>query len=177
MSETAKVLQTPTPKETRLILGCRFLLLPIYLGLVICMLFYNIAFFRDLWSLGASFMGEHGEEYLLLGVLGLVDMAMIGSLVVMIIIGSYSVFVSEIRPEDMRGRAPRFIIGLTSGILKVKMGMSLVSVSSIHLLAAFMSEHSSWDSILKKLVIHLAFILSAFVFSRIEATLHPPAVH
>lgn len=160
-------------------LSSRFLLVPMYLGLIIAMLAYDWAFMKELWEMSHGLLSgaaEHTKEFLLVGVLGLLDSAMIANLIVMIMIGSHSIFVREIKADSFeKGAMPRFLIGLTSGILKVKMGSSLVSVSSIHLLTAFMNtEHNSWEELSKKLLIHFAFITSAYVFCVMETKMHPP---
>jgi uncharacterized protein (TIGR00645 family) len=160
----------------RAVLISRFFLIPMYVGLMVCMLMYNITFFKELWEMCHSFieMQENLKELLLLGVLSLLDMVMIANLIVMITIGSYSIFIKEIDSANVTF-APRFLRGLTSGILKVKMGTSLVSVSSIHLLTDFMNaKHTSWDDLTKKMIIHIAFIISAFAFAKMEAIIHPP---
>jgi uncharacterized protein (TIGR00645 family) len=162
------------------VLISRFFLIPMYVGLMVCMLMYNFTFFKELWGMCHSFFDmkdENLKELLLLGVLSLLDMSMIANLIVMITIGSYSIFIKEINCENVTF-APRFLRGLTSGILKVKMGTSLVSVSSIHLLTDFMNtKHSSWDDLLKKMFIHIAFIISAYAFAKMEAIIHPPVAH
>lgn len=156
------------------LLASRYLLVPMYLGLIVAMLAYDYAFMAELWHMAKHlFTVEDAKEFLLLGVLQLLDMAMIANLIIMIMIGSQSIFVDEI---DQKGsHMPRFLKGLTSGLLKVKMGASLVSVSSVHLLTDFMSiAHVSWDELLKKVILHSMFILAAYVFAVIEVKLHPP---
>ena len=161
-----------------LLLGSRYLLVPMFIGLILSMLAYNYAFLCELWSLGGSLFHHHEElkEFLLVSTLSLLDMAMIANLIIMIMIGSYSIFVSEIHAKKLGDKMPRFLIGLTSGMLKIKMGASLVSVSSIHLLTMFMNTaHTDWDDLLKKILIHVMFIVAAVYFAKIEVMTHPPA--
>jgi uncharacterized protein (TIGR00645 family) len=167
----------------KLLLKTRYLLVPMSFGLLFAMLLYDYAFFKDLWELFKSFFTAHDTEemrhILLIGVLGLLDALMVANLIIMIMIGSHSIFVQEITNEYFhKGKMPRFLKGLTSGMLKAKMGSSLVSVSSIHLLAAFMDvEKTPWEDLNKKLIIHGAFIVSALVFAFIEIKFHPPECH
>lgn len=172
------IVDGPRRLQEAQLLAARFMLVPMYVGLILVMFFYNYAFFLELCRMGVGIFHQTTElkEFLLMGALSLLDMAMIANLIVMIMIGSHSIFVAEILTKDFPGnRPPRFLIGLTSGLLKVKLGASLVSVSSIHLLGAFIStEHLEWSDLVKKLLIHGAFILSAFVFAKMEVELHPP---
>jgi uncharacterized protein (TIGR00645 family) len=159
------------------LMGSRFVLVPMYLGLSLYMAMYNIAFFGALWGCLVDFTTHPNfrefSEILKLAAIDAVDSVMIANLIVMISCGSYSIFVREIDTE--REHLPRFIKGMTSGILKVKIGGSLVGVSAVHLLASFINAKAvGWDVLLKQLVIHLSFILSAWVFARMEVLLHPP---
>jgi len=167
----------PTPKQPvveKVLLSSRYLLVPMYLGLIGAMICYNYAFMCELFHMATHLnTAENLKEFCLMGTLNLVDAAMVGNLIIMVMIGSHSIFVNEI--DSTRKGMPRFIKGLTSGLLKVKLGSSLVSVSSVHLLAAFMnSGHESWEELSKKIALHVAFIISAFIFAMMEVKLHPP---
>lgn len=97
----------------------------------------------------------------MLAVLGLIDITMIANLIKMIITGSYQSFVSKIENDDTER--------VSSGYLKVKMGGSLVGVSSIHLLQAFINTSSVTPTeLIAKCAIHLIFLVSTMGLSYID---------
>lgn len=158
----------------RLVFSIRWGLVPMYLGLWIAMISYNIHFFLELMGFlvkfspvfpFVSFPHNGGNEYLL-WILGLIDITMIGNLVVMTTIGGFSTFV---RAFDTTGRfrMPHWLVGLDSNTLKIKMGMSLVAVSAIHLLKTFMDSHhhAEWDVVLQQVLIHVVFIFTTIAFT------------
>lgn len=162
------------------VLASRYFLVPMYLGLIIYMAMYNVAFFGALYDSIREFITLHQDfkamkELLELAAIDGIDMVMIANLIVMITVGSHSIFVNEIEAHTKSEHLPRFIKGLTSGILKVKMGASLVGVSAVHLLTSFINVNKiGWGALSMQLVIHLSFILSAFVFAKMEIMMHPP---
>jgi uncharacterized protein (TIGR00645 family) len=156
-----------------LVLSGRYLIIPMYLGLTVGMVLYDITFFKELCHLFIHPF-DNAPEILMLGFLGLVDMTMIANLILTTTIGGYSIFVHEIRTNGNK-RMPRFLHHLTSGSLKIKMGGSLVGVSSIHLLTSFINvSNVSVADLTKQLVIHFSFIISALVMAKIETMCHPP---
>jgi uncharacterized protein (TIGR00645 family) len=158
-----------------LIFGIRWGLVPMYLGLWVSIVAYNVQFFREM---GEFFFDEHGHlrinsstDYLL-WVLNLIDITMIGNLVVMITVGGFSTFVKEFNLKSLQGK-PRWMNKLDSSTLKIKMGMSLVGVSAIYLLKTFMeSGTTSWDTIGKVVLIHVVFIFTTIAFSINARLLH-----
>ena len=168
----------------RLVFSIRWGLVPMYLGLWIAMISYNIHFFLELMGFlvkfspvfpFVNFPHNGGNEYLL-WILGLIDITMIGNLVVMTTIGGFSTFV---RAFDTTGRfrMPHWLVGLDSNTLKIKMGMSLVAVSAIHLLKTFMDSHhhAEWDVVLQQVLIHVVFIFTTIAFT-MNARLMPHKV-
>ncbi len=109
------------------------------------------------------------ETTLMLAVLTLIDITMIGNLIKMIITGSYQTFVEKITADHSEK--------VGSGLLKVKMGSSLVGVSSIHLLQSFInSSEQSNRELFVKVVIHMVFLLSTIGLSFIDF-LHSKSDH
>ena len=97
----------------------------------------------------------------MLAILGLIDITMIANLIKMIISGSYQSFVEKM-PNDHSEK-------MSSGMLKVKMGTSLIGVSSIHLLQAFINAAQiSSREIIVKVGIHLVFLLSTVGLAYID---------
>lgn len=158
------------------ILGGRYMIIPMYIGLTVGMCLYDFTFLQNLIELFKDPL-HNTEETLLLGFLGLVDMSMIANLVYMITCGGYSIFIHEIKPKN--GRLPRFLHHLTAGTLKIKMGGSLIGVSSIHLLKSFIdAQHiltiQAAIAVGLQIIIHLTFVLSALVMTKMEVMCHPP---
>lgn len=146
------------------IFSIRWGLVPMYLGLWVAIVAYNVHFFQEM----VEFLLNHTENTsaaYLLWILGLIDITMIGNLVVMTTIGGFSTFVKEFNLGKLTGK-PRWMNGLDSSTLKIKMGMSLVAVSAIHLLKTFMeAHHASWDQVGKESLIHVIFILTTLAFT------------
>ena len=178
-----------------LIFASRWLQLPLYLGLIIAQAFYVWQFMKELWHLGVGlFTGQvehvdadghaHVEAFtsgdMIIAVLGLVDVVMIANLLIMVIIGGYETFVSRIRLDDHPDQ-PEWLSHVNANVLKTKLAMSIIGISSIHLLASFIEaestiEKTGWQPLLWQTVIHLAFIVSAMALAWIDrvSTKHPP---
>ena len=169
---------TTTPTERRLqsavgstIFISRWLQAPLYLGLIVAQAVYVALFWKELIHLVQDFGGMTEEKIMLL-VLGLVDVVMIANLLIMVIIGGYETFVSRI---NMRGHPdePEWLSHVNPNVLKVKLAMSIIGISSIHLLKTFI-EASTYvaanktDVLMWQTIIHMAFILSAMGLAFID---------
>jgi uncharacterized protein (TIGR00645 family) len=108
------------------------------------------------------------EADLVLIILSLVDMALVGGLLVMVMLSGYENFVSAIEIED--GREKLSWLGkLDSGSLKQKVAASIVAISSIHLLKAFMNaEHIDNEKLKWYVIIHLTFVLSSLGMAYVD---------
>lgn len=120
-----------------LIFSSRWLQLPLYLGLIIAQGVYVVLFVKELWHLihGAASLGE--QEIMLI-VLGLIDVVMISNLLVMVIVGGYETFVSRLRLEGHPDQ-PEWLSHVNASVLKVKLAMAIIGISSIHLLKTFIA--------------------------------------
>lgn len=145
------------------IYSIRWGLIPMYLGLWVAIIAYNVHYFQEMIHFLMNFQSNDSTDYLL-WILGLIDITMIGNLVVMTTVGGYSTFVKEFELSKIAGK-PRWMNGLDSSTLKIKMGMSLVGVSGIHLLKTFMEPHSTWDEINKEVLIHVVFMFTTLAFT------------
>ncbi|WP_407353644.1 TIGR00645 family protein [Luteimonas sp. R10] len=118
-----------------LIFSSRWLQLPLYLGLIVAQGVYVFLFGKELWHLlhGA---GGYGEQEIMLIVLGLIDVVMISNLLVMVIVGGYETFVSRLRLEGHPDQ-PEWLSHVNASVLKVKLAMAIIGISSIHLLKTF----------------------------------------
>ncbi len=132
--------QTPISPLSSLIFASRWLQLPLYLGLILAQCVYVFLFGKELWHLlhQANAMGE--QEIMLL-VLGLIDVVMISNLLVMVIVGGYETFVSRLRLENHPDQ-PEWLSHVNASVLKVKLALSIIGISSIHLLKTFIAAGS-----------------------------------
>jgi uncharacterized protein (TIGR00645 family) len=118
-----------------LIFSSRWLQLPLYLGLIVAQALYVFLFGKELLHLVHD-IGELSEERIMLIVLGLIDVVMISNLLMMVIVGGYETFVSRLRLEGHPDQ-PEWLSHVNASVLKVKLAMAIIGISSIHLLKTF----------------------------------------
>ncbi len=145
----------------------RWLLVPIYLGLAVLLILMTVVFVSDLIAL-VPMLIQISEKDAILAALSLIDLALISSLIVMVVISGYENFVSRL-DLDQNDERLAWVGKLDSGSLKMKVASSIVAISSIHLLKAFMNaEQIDNGKLLWLVVIHLTFVVSALVMAFIE---------
>lgn len=151
----------------------RWLLVPIYLGLAVLLAFLTVIFVKDLVEL-APLVWELSEKDAIVATLTLIDLALIGSLVVMVVVSGYENFVSRI--DVAEGDEKLAWVGkLDAGTLKLKVASSIVAISSVHLLKAFMdAQQIANDKLMWLVIIHMTFVLSALLMAVIERYMQPP---
>lgn len=137
MSEIRSPRLNPLPA---LIFSSRWLQLPLYLGLIVAQGVYVFLFVKELWHLihGANSLNEQG---IMLIVLGLIDVVMISNLLVMVIVGGYETFVSRLNLQGHPDQ-PEWLSHVNASVLKVKLAMAIIGISSIHLLKTFIEAGS-----------------------------------
>src|SRR3989304_1795185 len=114
----------------KIIFASRWLQAPLYAGLIMGAVLDAYKFIVELWHLCTN-VNEITETALMLGVLPLVDITMVANLLIMVIIGGYSTFVSKMNIESHEDR-PDWLKKVDAGTLKVKLAGSLVGVSGIN---------------------------------------------
>lgn len=150
-----------------IIFSSRWMQLPLYLGLIVAQAVYVILFVKELYHLVAG-ATELGEQLIMLAVLGLIDVVMISNLLVMVIVGGYETFVSRLN-LDGHPDAPEWLDHVNASVLKVKLAMAIIGISSIHLLKTFIAIGSLGAAnsdftevgVMWQTIIHVVFILSA----------------
>jgi uncharacterized protein (TIGR00645 family) len=172
----------------KLLFASRWILAPVYLGMSLALVALGIKFFMELYHLLHG-VWSMGEADLVLMLLALVDMVLVGSLVIMVMFSGYENFVSALDVDE--GTEKLSWLGkLDANSLKLKVASSIVAISSIHLLRAFMQSPptnkdgeilAGWDNRLMWLVIiHLTFVVSAVmmgVLDRLTAKSHGHGDH
>jgi uncharacterized protein (TIGR00645 family) len=145
------------------IFGSRWLLAPIYLGMVVAQGAYTWKFILELWHLLHD-MPNMDHTMFLQGVLTLIDFLMVANLIVMVVIGGYATFVSKLDLDEHADR-PAWLDHIDPGTLKTKLAGALIGVSGIHLLQTFTTlskgaEITNYQSVMWQVIIHLTFVIS-----------------
>jgi uncharacterized protein (TIGR00645 family) len=152
---------TRKPLELRvetLLLAARWLLAPLYVGLIASLLAIYGVVGRELIHLFAGAPSADTKTVLQL-LMSILDLVLVANLVLMVAIASYESFISRIQAGD-ESRQPEWLGKLDSGNVKVKVAVSVVMISAIHLLQLFLEDGEPRHLIVPALV-HLVFLLSA----------------
>ncbi|CAM5449935.1 hypothetical protein AFEL58S_02795 [Afipia felis] len=169
-----------------LIFSSRWLQLPLYVGLIVAQCVYAILFLKELWHLiNHSF--DFTEQQIMLVVLGLIDVVMISNLLVMVIVGGYETFVSRLNLQGHPDE-PEWLSHVNASVLKIKLAMAIIGISSIHLLRTFIeagnlggvgrTTNYTSEGVMWQTIIHVVFVLSALGIAwvdRISANLEHEA--
>jgi uncharacterized protein (TIGR00645 family) len=148
----------------KIIFLSRWLQAPLYAGLIVGGMLYTYKFLVELIHLMVT-IDSISETALMLGILTLVDITMVANLLIMVIIGGYSTFVSRIELFDHEDK-PEWLQKVDAGTLKVKMAASLIGVSGIHLLQTFINiENKHPDHVMWQVIIHCVFLFSALLLA------------
>ena len=151
----------------RSLFASRWLLAPIFLGLSLALVALIIKFFQELIHTLTSVLSLTEAE-LILRILSMIDMALVGSLIVMVMFSSYENFVSKIDLEEGDERLD-WLGKLDSGSLKLKVAASIVAISSIHLLQKFMKVQSLDEThLMWYVIIHMTFVVSALMLAFLD---------
>jgi uncharacterized protein (TIGR00645 family) len=148
----------------RVLFASRWLLVPLYLGLAAFLLLIAVQFFREMLHAAVA-MPTFGATDLVLVALSLVDLVLVASLVVMVMLSGYENFVSKLDIAAAQ-RNLAWLGKLDAGSLKLKVAASIVAISSIHLLGAFMEvKDQPNDKLMWLVIIHLTFVVSALLLT------------
>ncbi len=151
----------------KLLFASRWILAPVYLGMSIALIALGIKFFQEAWHV-ISHVIFMEESDLVLTLLAMIDLVLVGSLIVMVMFSGYENFVSRI---DVAGEGDKlgWLGKLDAGTLKLKVAASIVAISSIHLLRAFMEAQSiPNDKLMWYVIIHLTFVGSAVMMGVLD---------
>ena len=156
----------------RIILSSRWILVVFYLGLVAALAVYAVSF---LYKFAKVTMNVFvlDDAQMILAMLGLIDAALVASLILMVMIAGYENFVSRF---DEAEADVSFLGKLDSGSLKIKVASSIVAISSIHLLRVFMNTmQTPNEKILWYVVLHLTFVVSAVLLALMDRIMYSGA--
>ncbi|TVO59314.1 TIGR00645 family protein [Denitromonas halophila] len=151
----------------RTMYASRWLLAPIYLGLSLALLALGLKFFQEVFHVLPHVFSTPETDLILL-VLSLIDMALVGGLLVMVMFSGYENFVSQLDIGDEAEKL-NWLGKMDSSSLKNKVAASIVAISSIHLLKVFMNASNlDSDKLLWYVIIHLTFVVSAFAMGYLD---------
>jgi uncharacterized protein (TIGR00645 family) len=181
------------PALPRFIFASRWLQLPLYVGLIAAQGVYVFHFWVELVHLIEAAFGSQtaldalvtsigykngmtvtqlSESITMLVVLGLIDVVMISNLLIMVIVGGYETFVSRMYLENHPDQ-PEWLSHVNASILKVKLGMAIIGISSIHLLKTFINAANYDEKVLMwQTIIHITFLLSALAIALTDKIAH-----
>lgn len=151
----------------KLLFASRWLLAPIYIGLSLGLIALGVKFFQEAWHV-LSHVFTSTEAELVLTVLAMIDLALVGSLIVMVMLSGYENFVSKIEVAQESGSLD-WLGKLDAGTLKLKVAASIVAISSIHLLRVFMDATKiENDKIMWYVILHITFVISALLLGVLD---------
>ena len=148
----------------RALFGSRWLLTPLYLGLVAGLCILIVKFAQRVADLAQRVL-EASNTDVIIGILSLIDLSLIANLLLIVIFAGYEGFVSRL---DVEGHAVRleWMGKIGFGDLKLKLMASIVAISAIHLLEEFMNVGHVTDRDLAWLTgIQLVFVVSGVLLA------------
>jgi uncharacterized protein (TIGR00645 family) len=147
----------------KVIFFSRWFQMPIYLGLILAGLIYLYKFFSELLTLIWNIFNLSSNQ-ILFGILTLIDISLVSNLLIMVIIGGYSTFVSRIDFKNNEDK-PDWVDKIDDGTIKLKLSMSIVIIAAIDLLRSFIDvEHINPEHIKLQLLIFGVFLITVIVF-------------
>ncbi|HVV93051.1 MAG TPA: TIGR00645 family protein [Hyphomicrobiales bacterium] len=149
----------------RLLFASRWVLAPFFLGLAIGLVVLLVKFVQELVHLVESVLVVRDTD-LIAGVLALIDLALLGSLVLVVIFAGYENFVSKFHPSIGMEDRPSWMGTIDFGGLKLKLLASIVAISAIQLLKSFMNVDSFSDrDLFWMTAIHVVFVISSVLLA------------
>ena len=147
----------------------RWLLAPLYLGMVVALVLIGIKFFQELWHLTTHVLEADGYD-IVLGTLALLDLALLANLVLIVIFAGYENFVSKIKAARNSEDRPAWMGHVDFSGLKMKLIGSIVAISAIGLLQDYFMFDSTSDASVQfwRIMLHLTFVVSGLLFALMD---------
>lgn len=152
----------------RLLFGARWLLAPFYLGMVLAVMAVLVVFARETFT-ELTHIAELNAEKVILFALSLIDLSLTGNLLLIVILSGYENFVSKLHIKDHEDW-PSWMGSVDFSGLKLKLIASIVAISAIALLRAFLplgDPQQPMDSgrLLWMIAIHITFVVSGVLLA------------
>ncbi|ASD66725.1 TIGR00645 family protein [Pseudoalteromonas piscicida] len=142
----------------------RWLLAPFFVGLLLAIVLLLLKFFKQLYVMTISALTATNQE-LLIGILTLVDTALLAGLLIIIIFSGYENFVSKLNVEPQEDK-PTWMGKVGFSGLKIKLISAIVAISAVELLKVFIhSQDLTSEQLAWKVGIHITFVISGVLFS------------
>ncbi|MGN6326278.1 TIGR00645 family protein [Pseudolysinimonas sp.] len=153
----------------RFLFASRWLLAPLYVGMVVAVVAVGIKFFQELWHLITHIVGFTGDQ-VISSILALIDLALLANLVLIVIFAGYENFVSKIAAARRSEDRPRWMGHVDFSGLKMKLIGSIVAISAIGLLADFTNleepgKRLDETLLMWRVILHLTFVVSGVLFA------------
>ena len=160
----------------KILFGSRWIQAPIYFGLILGSMVYTYKFIVELVHL-CIHANSWTEETVMLSILTLIDISMVVNLIIIVVIGGYSTFVSKLDFAQHEDK-PEWLAQINAGTLKVKLAISLVGVSSIQLLRSFIDiKDVDREHVLLQILIHVVFLTSSIILAYTDKVMHDTHEH
>jgi uncharacterized protein (TIGR00645 family) len=152
----------------KIIFAGRWLLAPLYIGLLMALIPILYRFFHAFWHLITHMQGATAGE-ITLQVLELLDTVLLGNLIIIVLFAGYENFVSKIKVAEDAEDRPHWMGQVDYSGLKIKLIGSLVAISVIELLKDFMKE-GTFDANREgwRIGIHMTFVISGVLFALMD---------
>ncbi len=154
----------------RSIFAARWLLAPMYVGLVAGVVIVTVKFFGELWHMVTHFSVDTPADQITLEILSLIDIALLGNLILIVIFAGYENFVSKIGAAQESEDRPSWMGHVDFSGLKMKLIGSLVAISVILLLKDFVyagreDESLDYTAMAWRIGLHFTFVISGLLFA------------
>ena len=152
----------------KLIFASRWLLAPLYVGLLASLFPILYRFFHSFIHM-LTHITQLSAADITLQVLELLDTVLLGNLIIIVLFAGYENFVSKIAVAEGAKDRPHWMGHVDYSGLKIKLIGSLVAISVIELLKDFMQEGSfnttreAW-----RIGIHITFVISGVLFALMD---------
>lgn len=156
-----------------MLLGLRWMLLPLYLALFVAVLTIYVMVARELFDIAAH-LGSITDSDLVLLLCAVLDLVLVANLLVMVAVSSYESFISRIAVETLD--RPEWLGKLDLSNVKVKVAVGVTMISMIHLLRAFMAGEPG-PRLMVLAGVHLVFVVSALGVALVDRTQRLPGAH
>jgi uncharacterized protein (TIGR00645 family) len=150
----------------------RWLMAPMYLGLVAALAMLMVIFLRELVAYAPAILTMTSDAAIL-AILTLIDLTLAANLLLIVIFSGYENFVSKLDVGDNTDR-PAWMGTVDFSGLKMKLIASIVAISGIHLLKKFMeigkggSAEMAQDDLYWLAVIHVVFVVSGLLMALMD---------
>lgn len=162
-----------TRRAGNLIFAVRWILYPLSLALIAALFVYVIVFLSTEWVFMRGLFSHWDLEAMMVMLLGFIDALMVANLSVMVVQGSYQIFIHKFNVSGDDSR-PQWLDHIDSGILKVKIALSIAGITLVQILRDFVHiKDVPWLEVQHRIIIHIVALFSALMMALIWRVTHP----